>query len=95
MIFSGHKLHALKGIGVLWKKKDIELKPLVYGSQEQGLLGDTEATLNIASLSKAVQEYNYSSISSANRDYVYDFIIKNIKDSYLIGTSIESGNRFL
>lgn len=93
LIFSGHKLHALKGIGVLWKKKDIELKPLVYGSQEQGLLGGTEATLNIASLSKAVQEYNYSSISSANRDYVYDYIIKNIKDSYLIGTSIESGNR--
>lgn len=93
LTFSGHKLHALKGIGVLWKKKDIELKPLIYGSQEQGLVGGTEPTLCIGSLGKAVSDYNYSSISSTNRDYVYDYIIKNIPNSYLVGASIESGNR--
>ena len=93
LTFSGHKLHALKGIGVLWKKNGVNLKPLVYGSQEQGLVGGTEATLNIASLGKAVQDYDYSSISSANRDYVYDYIVKNIPNSYLIGAPIESGNR--
>ena len=32
--FSGHKLNALKGIGVLYKKSNIELEPLIYGSQE-------------------------------------------------------------
>lgn len=93
LTFSGHKLHALKGIGVLWKKNGVNLKPLVYGSQEQGLIGGTESTLNIASLGKAVQEYDYSSISLANRDYVYNYILKNIPDSYLVGSSIESGNR--
>lgn len=93
LTFSGHKLHALKGIGVLWKKNSVNLKPLVYGSQEQGLIGGTEATLNIASLGKAVQDYDYSSISSVNRDYVYDYIVKNIPNSYLVGSSIESGNR--
>lgn len=93
LTFSGHKLHALKGIGVLWKKKDIELKPLIYGSQEKGLCAGTENVLGIASLGKAVENYDYSSISSANRDYVYDYIIKNIPDSYLVGTSIESGDR--
>ncbi len=93
LTFSGHKLHALKGIAVLWKNKNIELKPLIYGSQEQGLIGGTEATLGIASLGKAVEEYDYSSITSSNRDYVYDYIMKNIPDSYLIGASIKSGNR--
>ena len=91
--FSGHKIHALKGCGVLYKKKNIELEPLVYGSQEKGLCAGTENMLGIASLGKAIENYDYSSISSANRDYVYDYIAKNINDSYLVGASLESGNR--
>lgn len=91
--FSAHKLGGLKGCGILYKKKDIMLEPLVYGSQEKGLFGGTENVLGIASLGKAVESYDYSSISSANRNYVYDYIIKNIPGSYLVGASIESGNR--
>ena len=93
LTFSGHKLHALKGIGVLWKKKEIELKPLIYGSQEQGLIGGTENVLGIASLGKAIRNYDYSSISSANRNYVYNYIKNNIPDSYIVGASIDSENR--
>ena len=91
--FSAHKLGGLKGCGVLYKKKDIILEPLVYGSQEKGLCAGTENVIGIASLGKAVEDYDYSSISSSNRDYVYDYIVKNIPDSYLVGASIESGNR--
>ena len=87
--FSGHKIHVLKGIGVLYKKENIELESLVYGSQEQGLFGGTENIIGIASLSKAIESYDYSSISSNNRDYVYDYIINNIPDSYLIGAPFE------
>ena len=47
--FSGHKLGSLKGIGVLYKRPEIELQPLVYGSQEQGLFGGTENIIGIAS----------------------------------------------
>jgi len=91
--FSGHKLGALKGCGVLYKKKDIELEPLIYGSQEAGLIGGTENVLGIASLGNAVKDYDYSSITSINRDYVYNYIINNIPDSYLVGASIKYGNR--
>lgn len=91
--FSAHKLGGLKGCGVLYKKKSINLEPLIYGSQEQGLIGGTENVLGIASLGKAIENYDYSSISSTNRDYVYEYITKNIPDSYLVGASIESGNR--
>lgn len=93
LTFSGHKFHSLKGIGVLWKNRNIELKPLVYGSQEQGLIGGTENILGIASLGKAIEEYDYFSISSSNRDYVYNYIINNISNCYLVGSPIESGNR--
>ena len=93
LTFSGHKLHALKGIGVLWKKNDIELKPLIYGSQQNGIVAGTEPVLNIASLGKAVENYDYSSITPVNRDYVYFYILQNIPDSCLIGAFIESGNR--
>ncbi len=91
--FSGHKLGGLKGCGVLYKKKDIELEPIIYGLQEQGYIGGTENILGIASLGKAIEDYDYSSISSANRDYIYNYIVNNIPDSYLVGASIESGNR--
>ena len=93
--FSAHKLGGLKGCGVLYKKSNINLEPLIYGAQEQGLIGGTENILGVASLGKAIENYNYSSISSDNRDYIYDYIINNIPDSYLVGAPIDSGNRLL
>ena len=90
--FSAHKLEALKGIGVLYKKSSIKLEPLIYGSQEQGLFAGTENTIGIGALGKAIENYDYSSITSKNRDYVYEYILKNIPSSYLIGESI-SKNR--
>lgn len=47
----------------------------------------------IASLGEAIKSLDYSSISSGVRDYVYNYIINNIPNSYLVGASIESGNR--
>ena len=87
-VFSSHKLQALKGCGILYKKPTIELEPLVYGSQENGLFAGTPNVLGIASLSKAIKNYDYSYISSANRDYVYNYILNNIPDSYLVGVPI-------
>lgn len=83
--FSAHKLNALKGTGVLYKKSNIELEPLVYGSQEHGLFGGTENIIGIAALGKAVENYDYSSINSNARDRVLDYILRNILGSYSIG----------
>lgn len=83
--FSAHKLNALKGTGVLYKKSNIELEPLVYGSQEHRLFGGTENIIGIAALGKAVENYDYSSINSNARDRVLDYILRNILGSYLIG----------
>lgn len=86
--FSAHKLGGLKGCGVLYKKENIELEPLVYGNQEHGLIGGTENVLGVGSLNKAIENYTYSSITSENRDYVWNYIKENIPDTYLVGSPI-------
>lgn len=87
--FSGHKIHALKGVGVFYKNENIELEPLIYGSQNNELFGGTYNTLGIASLGKAIEDYDYTLIKSNNRDYIYNYIINNIPNSYLIGGDLK------
>ena len=87
--FSAHKIHALKGCGVLYKKKDIKLRPLIYGSQEDGLFSGTENVLGIASVGKAVELLDYSKVNTKNRDYVLDYISINIPNSHLVGSKID------
>lgn len=87
--FSAHKLGALKGTGVLYKKSSIKLEPLIYGSQEQELFAGTENVIGIAALGKAIENYDYSSITPTNRDYIYDYIKNNIPDSYLVGADLK------
>ncbi len=91
--FSGHKLHALKGCGVLYKKDSIQLSPLIYGSQEHGICAGTENILGIASLGKALEYYDYSCIQPFNRNYVWNYIKSHIPDTYLVGATIESNHR--
>tara|TARA_R110001632_G_scaffold231177_1_gene369421 strand:+ start:1267 stop:2331 length:1065 start_codon:yes stop_codon:yes gene_type:complete len=56
LCFSGHKLNGPKGIGVLYKRKDIELTPLIHGGgQENGLRGGTYNTPLIIGLGRACE----------------------------------------
>lgn len=53
---SGHKIHAPKGIGVLYVKKGFKFSPfLIGGHQENGRRGGTENTAFIIGLGKACQ----------------------------------------
>ncbi|RLB92177.1 MAG: cysteine desulfurase NifS [Deltaproteobacteria bacterium] len=54
--FSGHKIHAPKGIGVLYVKKGFKFTPyLIGGHQEGGRRGGTENTAFIIGLGKACE----------------------------------------
>lgn len=56
LCFSGHKLNAPKGIGILYKKREIELTPLFHGGgQENGLRAGTYNTPLIVGLGKACE----------------------------------------
>lgn len=56
MTMSAHKIHGLKGSGLLMKRRKLQLQPLLFGGQqEQGLRGGTEnAPANIA-LAKTIR----------------------------------------
>ena len=53
---SGHKVHAPKGIGALYIRSGVPLKPLILGGgQENGLRSGTEPTAQIAAFAAACQ----------------------------------------
>ena len=90
--FSAHKIGALKGTGVLYKKDDVNLRPLVFGTQEQGLFAGTENLVGILSLGKAIDLIKYDK-TSYNRDFVWDNI-KNIDGVFLVGALLDN-NRLI
>jgi len=53
--FSGHKLHAPKGVGVLYARKGLTVKPMIYGHQERSRRGGTENQTGIVGLGVACQ----------------------------------------
>ena len=91
MSFSGQKLGAPKGIGVLYVKEGIELKPIIYGSQENSIRGGTENVPYIAGLKTAIDNLTYP--TSDLRDYFVGRILSEIDDCYLVGC--ELGNNRL
>lgn len=53
---SGHKIHAPKGIGALYIKTGVKIKPLIRGgAQEGGMRAGTEAMPQIAAFGKAAE----------------------------------------
>lgn len=53
---SGHKIHGLKGTGLLYVREGLELTPLQHGGgQENGYRSGTENTAGIVSLAKALR----------------------------------------
>jgi cysteine desulfurase len=56
--FSGHKIGALSGTGVLWHREGTPLHPILFGSQENGRRGGTENIMGIISLGVAAENIN-------------------------------------
>lgn len=53
--FSGHKLHAAKGVGALFVRKGFMLQALIHGHQERNRRGGTENQAGIVGLGVACQ----------------------------------------
>jgi cysteine desulfurase len=53
--FSGHKINGPKGIGALFVRGGVELRPHVLGSQERGRRGGTENVAGIVGLARALE----------------------------------------
>jgi cysteine desulfurase len=57
MGMSGQKIHCIKGTGMLYINKNVEIDPVIYG--EQGLIGGTPNVFGIACLGQAFKELKY------------------------------------
>jgi cysteine desulfurase len=83
MSFNGSKIYGPKGIGVLYKKRNISLAPHIFGGgQEMGLRSGTENVMAIIGLSKALEITSLIREKEVTRlrilqDYIYEEI-KNI-----------------
>lgn len=56
MTFSPHKFHGPKGIGMLWTRRGVKLRPVTPGSQELGRRGGTENVPGILGAGAACQD---------------------------------------
>lgn len=87
---SGHKFHAPKGVGALWKKRGVEL-PSIFegGGQEHGLRPGTEAVHQIVGLGAAARSAGDLSPMDrvrSLRDLMENWILEKIPDSRLNGS---------
>lgn len=90
LCFSGHKLNAPKGVGILYKNKNIELTPLFHGGgQENSLRAGTYNTPLIVGIGKACEiainelEENNNIIETKSKLLIQE--INGIKGSIIIG----------
>ncbi len=88
---SGHKLHAPKGIGILYVRKGTKFSPfLIGGHQEKGRRGGTENTASIIGLGKAC-ELALRNMDTENRevkslrDRLESELLKRIPNSHVNG----------
>lgn len=91
--FSGQKIGAPKGIGVLYVKKGLKLQPLIFGSQMDGKRGGTENVPYIAGLAKAIELLNCCVHTNVlnQRDYLIEQLQKEFcNQDFIINGSIKS-----
>jgi cysteine desulfurase len=88
---SGHKLHAPKGIGVLYIKKGTKFSPfLIGGHQEKGRRGGTENVPYIIGLGKAC-ELAKKNLEDENtrvkalRDYLESKLLEKVPNTFVNG----------
>lgn len=79
MTASAHKLGGLKGTGFLYKSKNVELSPLIYGEQEHKHRGGTENIIGLVALGEAIKAINYNKSKELcrKRDYFTNELIRN------------------
>ncbi len=82
---SGHKIHAPKGIGFLYLKKGVGIKPLITGGgQERGLRSGTEAVPLICGLHGAIEELPNIADSLEKQQKLRDYAVESLKKTGLV-----------
>lgn len=98
LCFSGHKMHAPKGVGVLMMRSGLKVAPLLTGGgQEYGKRGGTENVAGILGLAEAVRIVDselasYAPGVKALRDKLQEGILSQVSDTIVNGEGPRVGN---
>lgn len=89
LVASAHKFHGPKGIGFAFVRKNISLKPMLYGGeQEKGLRAGTEAVHQIAGMAKALElSYQHLSHEKDHISKLKQYLVKQL-DAHFQGYKI-------
>ncbi len=80
MTVNGSKIYGPKGAGVLYKKSEIKIQPLIFGGgQEMGYRSGTENVANIVGMARALELAEKSRESESRRlSGIRDYFIKEL-----------------
>jgi len=91
LAFSGHKFHGPKGVGALYVRKGVRLRPMIYGGgHERGLRSSTENVAGLVGMGKAI-ELGVTEMPeavpkmAAIRDRIIDGVLHAVPDTHLNG----------
>ncbi|WP_297887275.1 cysteine desulfurase family protein [Sulfurihydrogenibium sp.] len=91
---SGHKINAPKSIGILYKKENIKLQPIIFGGgQEKGLRSGTQSPPLVHSLYMAIDYWQKNKEDLVNHlnslRYTFEKKIKeNIPNLHIVGENV-------
>ncbi len=84
---SSHKIHGPKGVGALYLREGVKIKPLVYGGpQENERRAGTENVPGIVGFAKAAEQKMDVNKIEKLRDYFISRVLKEIPDTMLNGS---------
>ncbi|HHV29674.1 cysteine desulfurase family protein [Acetivibrio mesophilus] len=90
LTMSSHKIHGPKGVGALYAKRDIKLKPIIFGGgQESQLRSGTENVSGICGFGAAVditfRSIEESAVHCENlKNMLLDMLKKEVEDAVII-----------
>ena len=91
MTLNGSKIYGPKGIGILYKRADLKLEPLIHGGgQEAGMRSGTENVPGMIGFATALELAQKERIKESKRliqlrDYFIKRVLKEIPDTFLNG----------
>ncbi|MBC2314748.1 cysteine desulfurase [Listeria welshimeri] len=89
LTFSGHKFHALRGTGVLFKKKNVHLHPeILGGGQEMGYRSGTENLAGGVALAKALRLALENEQNTSELIEIRDYLLSEI--AYMPGMTVHT-----
>lgn len=99
IVVSGHKVHAVKGVGAMYIRKGIRIAPLLLGGgQEKGLRSGTESVPLIAGFGAAVRALMPTmSVAYDNAEKIKNYLLKKIArlDYVTVNSAAENSSPYI